>query len=83
MFLEWTVAPLIAFACALFLFSVIKASLLRRENAEKWVLVFLPFAYGISAGLLCLFLMFQVNFLSAISSRTLLYITFYFCDFPM
>ncbi|KAM1455611.1 hypothetical protein TB2_004682 [Malus domestica] len=59
-FLEWTVAPLIAFACAFILFSVMKASLLRRENAEKWVLVFLPFAYGISAGLLCLFFMFQV-----------------------
>ncbi|XP_062017147.1 phosphate-repressible phosphate permease pho-4-like isoform X1 [Rosa rugosa] len=58
--LEWTVAPLIAFLCAFLLFALMKVSLLRHENAEKRILVFLPIDYGISAGLLCLFLMYQV-----------------------
>lgn len=60
--LEWTVAPLIAFLCAFLLFAVMKVSLLRHENSEKRILVFLPIDYGISAGLLCLFLMYQVSY---------------------
>ncbi|KAJ0080738.1 hypothetical protein Patl1_10445 [Pistacia atlantica] len=59
-FLEWTVAPLLACICAGFLFALLKASLLRHENASKRILIFLPIDYGISAGLLCLFLMYQV-----------------------
>ncbi|KAK9267268.1 hypothetical protein L1049_009690 [Liquidambar formosana] len=57
--LEWTVAPLIACICAYCLFTILKASLLCRENAEKRILIFLPISYGISAGLLCLFLIYQ------------------------
>ncbi|PQQ21809.1 sodium-dependent phosphate transporter 1 [Prunus yedoensis var. nudiflora] len=59
-FVEWTVAPFIALVCAFFLFTVMKASLLRGENTEKRILFFIPIGYGISAGLLCLFFMFQV-----------------------
>ncbi|CAK9148086.1 unnamed protein product [Ilex paraguariensis] len=58
-FLEWTVAPLIACFCAFCLFTVMKASLLCHENAEKRILIFLPIYYGIAAGLLCLFIIFQ------------------------
>ena len=46
-FLEWTVAPFIAFACVLFLFSVMKASPLHRENAEKGFLFFSHLAMNI------------------------------------
>lgn len=60
--LEWTVAPLIAFLCAFLLFALMKISLLRHENSERRILVFLPIDYGISAGLLCLFLLFQVSY---------------------
>ncbi|GLT68308.1 hypothetical protein SLA2020_405540 [Shorea laevis] len=52
--LEWTGAPLVAFVIAYLSFVVLKTSLLRHENAEKRVLVFLPIDCGISAGLLCL-----------------------------
>ncbi|XP_050367360.1 uncharacterized protein LOC126785763 [Argentina anserina] len=58
--LEWTVAPLIAFLCAFLLFALMKVFLLRHENSEKRILIFLPIDYGLSAGLLCLFLMLQV-----------------------
>ncbi|XP_048229559.1 sodium-dependent phosphate transporter 1 [Ricinus communis] len=37
-----------------------KAFLLRQENAEKRIFIFLLIDYGISAGLLCLFVMFQI-----------------------
>ncbi|OMO65438.1 Phosphate transporter [Corchorus olitorius] len=37
-----------------------KSSVLRRENAEKRILIFLPIDYGISAGLLCFFIISQV-----------------------
>ncbi|GKU92396.1 hypothetical protein SLEP1_g6129 [Rubroshorea leprosula] len=65
-FLEWTVAPLVAFVIAYLFFVVLKTSLLRHENAEKGVLVFLPIDYGISSGLLCLFIMSEVlgNFIN-------------------
>ncbi|CAN6546250.1 unnamed protein product [Malus baccata var. baccata] len=46
-FLERTVAPFIAFACVLFLFSVMKASLLHRENVEKGFLFFSRLAMNI------------------------------------
>ncbi|XP_022723744.1 sodium-dependent phosphate transporter 1-like [Durio zibethinus] len=59
-FLEWTFAPSIACLCACFLFAVLKGSLLRPENAEKRILIFLPIDYGISAGLLCFFIISQV-----------------------
>ncbi|KAK2642526.1 hypothetical protein Ddye_024289 [Dipteronia dyeriana] len=58
--LEWTVAPLLACICAYLLFNLLKAFILRHENPTKRILVFLPIDYGISAGLLCLFLMSQV-----------------------
>ncbi|TXG47658.1 hypothetical protein EZV62_026952 [Acer yangbiense] len=58
--LEWTVAPLLACICAYLLFKLLKAFILRHENPTKRILVFLPIDYGISAGLLCLFLMSQV-----------------------
>ncbi|MBA0695461.1 hypothetical protein Goari_002086, partial [Gossypium aridum] len=59
-FLEWTLAPSIACLCAWFLFVVLKSSILRRENAKKRILVFLPIDYGISAGLLCFVIVSQV-----------------------
>nr|ACD56626.1 PiT transporter-like protein [Gossypium raimondii] len=37
-----------------------KSSILRRENAKKRILVFLPIDYGISAGLLCFVIVSQV-----------------------
>ncbi|KAM1792833.1 hypothetical protein ACFX12_036649 [Malus domestica] len=46
-FLERTVAPFIAFACVLFLFSLMKASLLHRENVEKGFLFFSRLAMNI------------------------------------
>ncbi|KAM1245285.1 hypothetical protein ACFX2I_036502 [Malus domestica] len=46
-FLERTVAPFIAFACVLFLFSVMKASLLHCENVEKGFLFFSHLAMNI------------------------------------
>ncbi|KAK6268596.1 hypothetical protein QUC31_012756 [Theobroma cacao] len=58
--LEWTFAPSIACLCACFLFAVLKSSLLRHENAKKRILIFLPIDYGISAGLLCFFIVSQV-----------------------
>ncbi|WJZ96570.1 hypothetical protein VitviT2T_015244 [Vitis vinifera] len=58
--LEWTLAPLLACAMAFCLFVVLKTSLLRHENAEKRILIFLPIYHGIAAGLLCLFIMYQV-----------------------
>ncbi|PON80636.1 Phosphate transporter [Parasponia andersonii] len=57
--LEWTVAPLIACLFAFLLFRVLKTCVLRHENAEKRILVFLPIDYGVSAGLLCLFVVFR------------------------
>ncbi|KAG4178320.1 hypothetical protein ERO13_A10G034600v2 [Gossypium hirsutum] len=59
-FLEWTLAPSIACLCAWFLFVILKSSILRRENAKKRILVFLPIDYGISAGLLCFVIVSQV-----------------------
>ncbi|KAH7545013.1 hypothetical protein FEM48_Zijuj01G0048400 [Ziziphus jujuba var. spinosa] len=59
-FLEWIVAPLLACFCAFLMFSALKAFLLRHENAKKRILVFLPIDYGVSAGLLCLFVMYQI-----------------------
>ncbi|XP_059669574.1 uncharacterized protein LOC132314767 [Cornus florida] len=59
-FLEWTVAPLIACLLAYCLFAILKASMLRRENARKRILIFLPIFYGITAGMLCFFVMYQV-----------------------
>ncbi|XVE88243.1 hypothetical protein DITRI_Ditri19aG0054100 [Diplodiscus trichospermus] len=58
--LEWTFAPSIACLCACFLFAALKGSVLGHENAEKRILIFLPIDYGISAGLLCFFIMSQV-----------------------
>ncbi|KAF5943932.1 hypothetical protein HYC85_018009 [Camellia sinensis] len=59
-FLEWTVAPSIACALAFCLFAILKACLLRHENAKKRILIFLPIYYGIAAGLLCLFVVYEV-----------------------
>ncbi|KAK2975172.1 hypothetical protein RJ640_017385 [Escallonia rubra] len=59
-FLEWTIAPVIACICAFCFFTILRTSLLRHENAEKRILIFLPVYYGLAAGLLCLFLMHQV-----------------------
>ncbi|PSS29040.1 Phosphate permease [Actinidia chinensis var. chinensis] len=59
-FLEWTVAPLIACALSFCLFSVLKTCLLPQENAEKRVHIFIPIYYGIAAGLLCLFVVYEV-----------------------
>ncbi|EEF40112.1 phosphate transporter, putative [Ricinus communis] len=58
--LEWTVAPLVACLCSYLFFTLLKAFLLRQENAEKRIFIFLLIDYGISAGLLCLFVMFQI-----------------------
>ncbi|XP_058103377.1 uncharacterized protein LOC131246932 [Magnolia sinica] len=58
--LEWIVAPPIAGLIAFCLFGFMKVFVLRQENAEKRILIFLPICFGISAGLLCFFLMFQV-----------------------
>ncbi|KAK8594655.1 hypothetical protein V6N13_015575 [Hibiscus sabdariffa] len=41
-------------------FAVFKCSILRCENAERRILVFLPIDYGISAGLLCFIITSQV-----------------------
>ncbi|GLU22822.1 hypothetical protein SLE2022_388680 [Rubroshorea leprosula] len=64
--LEWTAAPLVAFVIAYLSFVVLRTSLLRHENVEKRVLVFLPIDYGISAGLLYLFIISEVlgNFIN-------------------
>ncbi|KAI3456118.1 hypothetical protein Pfo_012781 [Paulownia fortunei] len=64
-FLECTVAPMISCACAFCFFMTIRKFILRHENGEKRIFIFLPFYYGISAGLLSLFIMDQVipNFL--------------------
>lgn len=59
--LEWAVAPPIAGVMAFCFFTFLKITVLRGENAEKRILIFLPFFYGILAGLLCLFLMYQVT----------------------
>ncbi|KAA3482062.1 sodium-dependent phosphate transporter 1-like isoform X1 [Gossypium australe] len=59
-FLAWTLAPSIACLCAWFLFVVLKSSILRRKNAKKRILVFLPIDYGISAELLCIIIISQV-----------------------
>ncbi|XP_077227039.1 uncharacterized protein LOC143860335 [Tasmannia lanceolata] len=59
--LEWTVAPPIAALIAFCFFRFLKITVLRQENAEKRILTFLPIYYGISAGLLCFFLMYQVS----------------------
>ncbi|XP_052308507.1 phosphate-repressible phosphate permease pho-4 [Populus trichocarpa] len=59
--LEWTVAPLIACLCSYIFFKLLRAFLLRSEDAEKRILIFLPIDYGISTGLLCLFVIFQIN----------------------
>ncbi|KAG8370292.1 hypothetical protein BUALT_Bualt14G0101800 [Buddleja alternifolia] len=50
-----TVAPLISCACTFCLFKAFRNFILRHENGEKRIFVFLPVYYGISAGLLCLF----------------------------
>ncbi|KAL5732182.1 hypothetical protein ACHQM5_004830 [Ranunculus cassubicifolius] len=59
-FLEWTMAPVIACLGSFCFFKLLKAVVLRRENAEKRALCFVPICYGASAGLLCLFFMYQV-----------------------
>ncbi|KAJ7000062.1 hypothetical protein NC653_010739 [Populus alba x Populus x berolinensis] len=59
--LEWTVAPLIACLCSYVFFKLLRAFLLRSEDAEKRILIFLPIDYGISTGLLCLLVIFQIN----------------------
>ncbi|KAG6777187.1 hypothetical protein POTOM_017003 [Populus tomentosa] len=59
--LEWTVAPLIACLCSYVFFKLSRAFLLRSEDAEKRILIFLPIDYGISTGLLCLLVIFQIN----------------------
>lgn len=60
--LVWTVAPLIACLCSYIFFKLLRAFLLRSEDAEKRIRIFLPIDYGISTGLLCLFVIFQVCF---------------------
>ncbi|KAJ8762056.1 hypothetical protein K2173_006658 [Erythroxylum novogranatense] len=59
-FLEWTIAPFVACVCACLLFLLFKVLLLRHENARKRILAFLAIDFGISAGLLCLFVIFQI-----------------------
>ncbi|KAJ6935749.1 hypothetical protein NC652_010697 [Populus alba x Populus x berolinensis] len=59
--LEWTVAPLIACLCSYVFFKLLREFLLRSEDAEKRILIFLPIDYGISTGLLCLLVIFQIN----------------------
>ncbi|KAF3451242.1 hypothetical protein FNV43_RR07337 [Rhamnella rubrinervis] len=59
-FLEWTIAPLLACFCAFLPFSALKVSLLLHENAEKRILMFIPSDCGVSARLLCLFVMYQI-----------------------
>ncbi|KAG8385401.1 hypothetical protein BUALT_Bualt03G0039200 [Buddleja alternifolia] len=59
-FLEWTVAPLISCACTFCFFKAFRNFILRHENGEKRIFIFLPVYYGISAGLLCLFIMDEV-----------------------
>ncbi|KAK9031159.1 hypothetical protein V6N11_032546 [Hibiscus sabdariffa] len=60
LFLGWTLAPSIACLCAWFLFAVLKSYILRCENAERRILVFLPIDHGASAGLLCFIITSQV-----------------------
>ncbi|KAL9455875.1 hypothetical protein AB3S75_005161 [Citrus x aurantiifolia] len=60
-FLEWTVAPLFACICACFLFILLKVLILRHKNARERILIFFSLDYGLSAGLLCLFLVHQVR----------------------
>ncbi|KAL3596587.1 hypothetical protein D5086_008224 [Populus alba] len=55
------VAPLIACLCSYVFFKLLRAFLLRSEDAEKRILIFLPIDYGISTGLLCLLVIFQIN----------------------
>ena len=59
-FLEWTVAPIVACAAAFLFFKILKVALLSHENSEKRILIFLPIYYGMAAGLLCFFIMYQV-----------------------
>ncbi|KAL3851413.1 hypothetical protein ACJIZ3_013295 [Penstemon smallii] len=59
-FLEWTIGPMISCACAFCFFVALRKLVLRNENGEKRVFIFLPTYYGIAAGLLCLFIMYQV-----------------------
>ncbi|KAF8413710.1 hypothetical protein HHK36_001702 [Tetracentron sinense] len=58
--LEWTVAPVIACVLAFCLFRFLKVAVLRHEDLEKRILIFLPVYYGISAGGFCFYLMYQV-----------------------
>ncbi|XP_071937486.1 uncharacterized protein [Coffea arabica] len=59
-FLEWTVAPIVACAAAFLFFKILKVALLSHENSEKRILIFLPIYYGMAAGLLCFFIMYQI-----------------------
>ncbi|KAL4204470.1 hypothetical protein AMTRI_Chr01g109980 [Amborella trichopoda] len=59
-FAEWALAPFLACVAALCFFGVLKITILRSENAEKKIIVALPFVYGLSTGLLCLFVLYQV-----------------------
>lgn len=74
--LEWAVAPPIAGVMAFCFFAFLKIAVLRKENAEKRMLIFLPICYGILAGLLCLFLMDQVHHGKPIPSKTFFFFFF-------
>ncbi|CAL1400839.1 unnamed protein product [Linum trigynum] len=60
MIVQWTVAPVVACVCAFCLFTLLKKLVLRHEKGDKRILVFLPIGYGIAAGLLCQFVVFEV-----------------------
>ncbi|CAI0475738.1 unnamed protein product [Linum tenue] len=60
MVVQWTVAPVVACVCAFCLFTLLKKLVLRHEKGDERILVFLPIGYGIAAGLLCQFVVFEV-----------------------
>ncbi|CAI0475708.1 unnamed protein product [Linum tenue] len=60
MIVQWTVAPVVACVCAFCLFTLLKKLVLRHEKGDERILVFLPIGYGIAAGLLCQFAVFEV-----------------------
>lgn len=59
-FLQCTVARILSCACAFCFFMTIRQLILRHENGERRIFLVLPFYYGISAGLISIFIMDQV-----------------------
>ncbi|CAN1283522.1 Phosphate-repressible phosphate permease pho-4 [Linum perenne] len=60
MVIEWAVAPLAACISGFCIFALLKKFVLKHEKGDKRIFILLPIGYGVSAGLLCHFLVFEV-----------------------